>query len=534
MRKFEKKINVLLIFLQNDDKISAQPYYFENLGIQYIAAYLRENNIDVKLINSDGIKYDFDEIINIIVDYKTDLIGISACYNNMQTAIELTKRIKIQSENTYIVLGGQHASYFAVEILENESSVDYVISGEGEKSLLRLITYLFLNESFEVPGLYFRENNLIISQPTTHLQNLDNLPHPARDFLKLGIDNHIYTMPLILSSRGCPFNCAFCSTPDFFDGKWRARNYVKVVDEIESIIENFNLSHFYFTDDQILGSGKKDKEHILSIANEIISRKLNLYFDLYFFIMMRGDFPNILSNNEIKMLYQAGFKDFFIGFESGSAKSLKAFKKGILESQYYTTIKLYKKTLFIEGGFILFFPYTSRQSLLNDAQLIRYLNVPQWSYYTKKYLPYPGSAMYNVLSENGFFTSNHYLEISYEFIKPEITAIYALVKKIEHRISAQDYKIFLIIDAINKNIHSQFISKKMDTLDYNSILKQLTLINNLYYTLFVNILKHYSNHDNIVILEKKFYKEFDEYFSQLLLLVRNVHIINDSYWLNKN
>ncbi len=134
-----KNLKILFLFLQNKNRISAQPYYLENLGIQYIASYLRKHNYDVYLINADGFELNNDQVLDRILGIKPDFIGMSPCYTNMSTAVLLANTIKKKLPDTIICFGGQHSTFFVDEILHHEVSIDYIILGEGEISIHLLL-----------------------------------------------------------------------------------------------------------------------------------------------------------------------------------------------------------------------------------------------------------------------------------------------------------------------------------------------------------------------------------------------------------
>ncbi len=355
------------------------------------------------------------------------------------------------------------------------------------------------------------------------ISNLDDFPDPARDFLNTAKQNNHYAMPLILSSRGCPFNCSFCSSPAFFERKWRKRNYSRVVDEIQQIIHDYGFSHFYFTDDQILGRGGRDKGHLLAIAEEILLRNLHKSSDLYFFVMMRADFSSILTSPELNLIFSAGFKDIFVGFESGNSTQIAKYNKGIKIQSYFSTIRKCQKLFFLEGGFILFNPYTSISSLYDDAKLINALGIPQWSYYTKKYLPYPGSNLFTELATKDLLIESNYLLIDYNFLHRSVEIIYKTVSDIENIIAEKDYFIFLLMDALYKYKFNLVTSRNpsADSLftQIENKLQKLSLLENI---IFLGILEYVSQSLDSKYLIQQFVDQFNTLYFQISELIDQI------------
>lgn len=446
-------MKICLVLPHNRRRISPQPYYRENLGIQYIAAYLRLKGNDCSVINADGNCLTEKQTVSVIAsDSPPSLVGFSLSVDTADSVFSMCEELRRTCPSTLICLGGQHATYFAREILAGEPSIDFIVLGEGEETMEAVCEGIAHGSG--VPrlsrGLAYRMNGeVVITEPSLLQKDLDQYPNPDRTQLSELSERGEYAMPMILTSRGCPYRCSFCSSHDFFGGRWRTRDPSAVVSEIENICENFNCSHFYFVDDQILGRGVRDKRHLLAIVDDILKRELHRRYDLYFFVMMRADFYQVLSVDELVRFRLAGFKDIFIGFESGSDQELTLFTKGFKSSDYHGTLLL-RREFFIEGGFILFHPYTSQKTLADDAGLIRALGLPNWSYYSKRLVPYPGSKLFLRMKAEGKLTECNYRGIRYELANSTIQDIYDAVTAIENEIGVLDDEIFAVIDEFEK------------------------------------------------------------------------------------
>ena len=445
-------MTICLVLPYNDRRISPQPYYLENLGIQQVASYLQSTGIDCRVVVADGADLSEEATLSTVMKNTPILVGFSLSVDTSESVFGMCEMLRRHHPEVMICLGGQHATFFARDILEHEPCVDFVVMGEGEETMDRLCQGLATGETLPQfdEGLAYRRGSVVIETKRVLLRkDLDHYPNPERSVLRTLSDRGDYAMPMILTSRGCPNRCAFCSSHDFFGGLWRTRNAQAVVDEMELICENFGFTHFYFVDDQILGRGAKDKSHLMGIVSEILRRNLHQRYDLYSFVMMRADFHRVLTDQELQRFRVAGFKDIFIGFESGSDEELKLFAKGFKGSSYADTMLL-KNRFFIEGGFILFHPYTTVEALLKDADLIRQLGIPNWGYYSKRLVPYPGTQIFDRMKVDGTLIECNYKRVRYEFKDDIVRGIYEAVTSIESEIASIDERVFRVIDAYEK------------------------------------------------------------------------------------
>lgn len=198
--------------------------------------------------------------------------------------IEVIKIIKEILPHVPVVLGGKYATLCYGHAVQN-SGADYVISGGGEKQIFQLLKDLFSEKQFFEPDM----------------ENLDSLPYPAFDLV-----SKLEQAP-ITTSRGCPFRCSYCAS-HIFNDKFRRRDPLKVVDEIEYWQNNFNVKNFTFYDDALLVN---PSEMIMVILKEVEKRKLSCNFHC----------PNGLHLREItaelsRLLYKSGFKTIRFGFET--------------------------------------------------------------------------------------------------------------------------------------------------------------------------------------------------------------------------
>ena len=206
------------VYLHHGDKIVGK--YFP-LGIGYIVSYIRQFGYKVKIFQPLHYQNFMEELISQMECFQPDLVGISVMTPSYPRAIEICEKIKSKYKVT-TVLGGHHVSAVGEEVLKESLSVDFVVIGEGEITLLELIRELeSSNPHFgKVGGLAWRDKNgsVIVNQSRDFIKDIDQLPMPARDIVDMNqYRSHSYIdygkkSATMITSRGCPYKCSFCSS----------------------------------------------------------------------------------------------------------------------------------------------------------------------------------------------------------------------------------------------------------------------------------------------------------------------------------
>lgn len=223
------------------------------LGIGYIAAVLRDNGIDVNILDASAEDMDFKEFSEEIKNRSPDIISISALTPTINKALETAKTAKEVLPNSIIVMGGYHPTFDFEETLKNDF-VDIVIRGEGEYVLRDLVETIENNGDLrEVRGIVFKEDDNIVLNPNADLiYDLDALPFPAFDLMPmdkyklLDMDTHMATM---ITTRGCPMKCSFCSSAAMHGRKMRQRSVDNILAEIDFLREKYDINTIAFMDD---------------------------------------------------------------------------------------------------------------------------------------------------------------------------------------------------------------------------------------------------------------------------------------------
>jgi len=297
---------------------------FPPLGLMYIASYLRKQmDCKISILDAQALRMDYLKLEKSIRDFNPDVVGITVYTHSLIDVIKVSLIVKGINKNTHVCLGGPHVDIFPEEVM-SLASVDSAVLGEGEEVFLKLVQCLRYGSNLkEVRGIVFRkEGQIIKTEPGGGVKDLDSLPFPARDLLNnrryYGILGRHSVVTTMVSSRGCPFKCSFCSTPK---GHYRARSSKNVVDEMEACA-GYGIKEVHFFDDTF----NVDPERVVLICDEIIARKLNLKWSF------RGR-ADKLNKPLLTHLKKSGCYRIHVGVETSSDEGLERLKKGITVGQ---------------------------------------------------------------------------------------------------------------------------------------------------------------------------------------------------------
>jgi len=293
------------------------------LGLCYIASTMESRGITTKIIDMDLGNIRLDEVGQIIADLDPDVVGLTSFTCNHANAIKIAKAVKSCKQETVVVLGGVHATFMHKEILEAVPEVDIVVRYEGEYTMCDIIDALEHGKKLaSVDGITYRHGGKVISTPLRQrIENLDELPFPALHLLEPPIENYISKgekkgLP-ILTTRGCPFECIFCSTTALHGRKYRTRSIGNVLDEVEHLKDKYKVNVISFVDDNFT----MQNDRILALCNEITKRNLIIEWGCSTRI-------DLLSEDLMKAMRSAGCGNIFFGIESASQEVLDTIRKG--------------------------------------------------------------------------------------------------------------------------------------------------------------------------------------------------------------
>lgn len=300
----------------------------EFLGIEYLAATLRQGGRHVRIFSAADEGLEDDELVRRLADYAPAIAGFSLLYDlQLPSALTAAAELKQARPETFVIFGGPLASAISGLLLESFPFIDAVVEGEGESAIALLAGAIDTGSDFgAVPSLVRRHEAGIARGPRAAPADLDTLPHPARDIIA---DIRRRGLPVpsayLTTSRGCKAFCTFCTVPNVVRGMgeatYRMRDPRDVVEEMEACVRDLGVSRFYMADDNFLGYGEASNRRMIALADEILRRGLEIRFHAE----CRVD--SLVPETLLK-LRRAGFDQILFGLESGSAKTLKRWAKG--------------------------------------------------------------------------------------------------------------------------------------------------------------------------------------------------------------
>lgn len=378
-------------------KLYKMGFKFPPVGLTYLAGYIREKGHDVLIYDFQVNKSNFRNFFN---KYQPELVGITCQTAIFYSTLRLANEIKKENRNTIVVAGGAHASYRPNDFFEESSDIDVVVRGEGEITFLEIINYYqHHNISLEdIKGISFKQNDEIINNPPRELiENLGSLPLPAIDLLpldkyKVSPDNYLGgRVGLIATSRGCPYNCIFCSCKQAFNRKYRARGLDKVFDEIKFYIEYYNISQLFIMDDCFTLNRRRTEEFCERMITTGYNKKVRWW------CQSRAD---LTDKNLLKKMKEAGCMIISFGIESGVQRILDSISKNITKNEIKQAVKLAKKVgLQPRGSFIIGLP---GESFLDSISTIYFaLSLPLSQAKFGIATPFPGSQLWDIALSEG-------------------------------------------------------------------------------------------------------------------------------------
>jgi len=375
------------------------------LGLAYIASYLKKygdfNNI---------IIIDKEDPIEKIKKEKPDLIGVSAMFLDFDKINTMANEIKKEFD-VPLLLGGPHVSSMPHNFLS--FNFDVGVIGEGEQTTLELMQLFEKEGNFDpkkltsIKGIVFRNerNVLQITEARPLIEPLDKIPFPARDLLKMkevyliprkGSFNEIGVYSNMISSRGCPYNCTFCS-PSMFWKKFRCFSPEYVVEEMNFLISSYKLDGIIIWDDLFVVGKQRLEKIVKLVKDEGINEKVK------FWVFARA---NLVNREIAKLLKEMNVTAIGFGLESGSEKILKYLKKGTVTIEdNKRAIKLCKeqgiKTM---GNFIIGSPDETEEDLQQTFDLFTNKNLDES--YIHQLTPFPGTQIWDYAKQKGIVSDD--------------------------------------------------------------------------------------------------------------------------------
>jgi radical SAM superfamily enzyme YgiQ (UPF0313 family) len=374
-------------FLHEDPKEQQIMKPYPTLGLLYISAYLKQKNFAVEIFDSTFAEK--KQFVNLLAVQQPKIVGI---YSNLMTKFNVLEMIQLAKQKKCIVIvGGPDPPYYAEHYLN--FGADAVVIGEGERALEELIP-IFANGKIQqlaaVAGIVFKNESGQIQRtpPRDLMPNLDILPFPDRQaidlqkYITVWKRHHGMGAVSLITSRGCPFSCTWCSH-SVYGKTLRKRSPNLVVDEVAWILETYHPDMLWYADDVF----NINHPWLFEYAAELKRREIKISFEC----ICRAD---RLNEDVVRALKEMGCFRVWLGSESGSQRLLDAMKRGVKAEQVQAMTRLVKRHGIETGMFLMWgFEDENRDDVMMTIEHVKKAN-PDLVLTTVSY-PIKGTDYYN-------------------------------------------------------------------------------------------------------------------------------------------
>ena len=408
------------------------------LGIASLAGYLREKGYGVGVLDCPALRIDSEKVYEIIKNKNPEIIGFSSTTYSLARAVEIGKKIRSKLPNKLTVVGGSHANVAGIETANKYDIFDIIAYGLDGEHIMHEITKkysekkydrdLFLNDfvSLEkIKGIIYKKDDEVIrNSPTEIINNLDELPMPARDLFPMEryvpVPHHYKKLPLtnMVVIRGCPYFCTFCD-----QAGTKTRSPKKVIEEIKYCVEKFGVKEISFWDDTLSYHKKWMKEFLDLLMKE----NLDICWSCFAAV-------NTVDEDILKLMAKAGCWNIFYGYETGVdvlAKNMLTHRKN-RDFDRMKQVAQWTKNAGIEviGSFVIGLPgetpELAKQTIQNAIELD-----PDYVQFAIA-CPYPGTQLAKEIKQGkwGKFVSDELEEYTTEHVT-WLPSGYSSVKELE-------------------------------------------------------------------------------------------------------
>ena len=389
--------NILLINPSVSEKSQSQKInaivnitFPTSLGV--LAGYVGASGVRTRIVDEQIHPIADKDLPDLIEGMNTPrLVGISVLTLNCGRAYDLSSKIKEIDPETKVIFGGIHPTVVPEEAL-SKNGVDIVVRGEGEETLKELVSSIAESRPFEnIMGISYLSNGKVIHSPDRPMiEDLDAIPPFPYHLFENDLDMYP-NFSGIFGSRGCPYNCIFCSSRSISGKRYRYHSVQRILKEMKILVGRYGQESIFLMDDNIA----VNKKHFKAICDGIINEKLHKA--AFFHGSLRGDNAD---DEVLEMAYAANFRILYYGLETGSERLMKIIDKGETVGAVKDAINRSAERGFSVGTTIIFgLPSETRAERYETMKLA--YSLPLSSLRFNTLTPYPGTPVYQDESMKG-------------------------------------------------------------------------------------------------------------------------------------
>ena len=371
------------------------------ISLGLLAGYLEARGVNVRVVDEFYDDLSEENLRRIIEESASGIVGISCVTPMIYRGWEIAKSAKKINPDIHTILGGVHPSIFPDESLEQEA-VDVAVRLEGELTLWELVQAFSQNKSIEdIQGISFRRNGTVVHNPDRpFVKDLDSFP--LFPFHLFDADPPRYNFDALLSSRGCPWKCIFCSARHITGHRYRTMSAERIMQEAEILIHKYDAKSLYFIDDNFC----VDKKRVLRFCDLYMEK--GYHKNINWNCLTR---INLVDEPFLRKIKEAGCRSVSFGIETASERLLELINKKTSIDKIVKAVHMARDAgLMVRGSFILGLPTETREDSLATIKFAKSLplDAAKFSIAT----PFPGTVFYEMAIKEGFNISGDWSQLS--------------------------------------------------------------------------------------------------------------------------
>ena len=361
-------------------------------GLAYLAGALKESH-NVGIFDLNILDWSEERLVAAVKERKPELVCFSMKSFNLKNVLNLAKKIK-ETIGAKLIVGGAHITLSAKNFFEKDNGgvFDFGYQGEGDVWFARFCENFHKPQEYkDVPGLIYREKEEWKFNSNKFIQNLDDIPFPDFDCFEGGVDFESQGGYPLLTSRGCPYQCIYCSVSKVSGRAWRFRSPANIIKELKSAAEKYGIKKFKIIDDNFT----LDMERAKEFCRMLIEEKINLKWSC-----PNGLRADRLDDDLADIMKAAGCEEVSLGIESGDEKVFDFINKGEKLSAIENAVKILKRrNIKVDAFFIVGLPFENIKSIKKSVKFINRLGIDnvKWN----MLVPYPQTFLWEWVMKNG-------------------------------------------------------------------------------------------------------------------------------------